>query len=250
MALSESNIPPSVYDNLIQTTHEFLPVLHRYMALRKKILKVDELHMYDLYTPLVEEVDTKMSYADAKAKLVEGLAPLGKEYLDVMAKGMESGWIDVYENEGKTSGAFAWGTYSSHPYVLLNHEDKLDDLFTLAHEMGHAMHSYYTNKTQPQVYGNHTIFLAEVASTVNETLLMEHMLKTTDDPKIRTYLLGTYLEQFRTTVFRQTMFAEFEHILHTMAEEGKPLTLEAINAVYRELNVKYYGPNVVVDEKN
>lgn len=248
-ALSDYNIPASVYDSLVQTIHEFLPVMHRYMALRKKALKLDELHMYDLYTPIVEEADTKMSYADAKKKLVEGLAPLGKDYLNEMAKGMESGWIDVYENEGKTGGAYSWGTYGTFPFVLLNYDDKLGDLFTLAHEMGHAMHSFYTRNTQPMVYGSYTIFLAEVASTVNETLLMEHMLKTTEDPKIRMYLLGEYIEQFRTTVFRQTMFAEFEHILHTMAEEGKPLILESINKVYRDLNIKYYGPDVVIDEK-
>lgn len=248
-SLNTSNIPISVYDNLIQAVHEFLPVMHRYMALRKKALKVDELHMYDLYTPIVEEADTKMPYDEAKKILVEGLEPLGKAYLDEMSKGMESGWIDVYNNEGKTGGAYAWGTYGTSPYVLLNYSDKLGDLFTLAHEMGHAMHSFYSRSNQPMVYSSYTTFLAEVASTVNETLLMEHMLKTTTDPKIRMYLLGEYIEQFRTTVFRQTMFAEFEHILHTMAEEGKPLILDTINQVYRDLNVKYYGADVVIDEK-
>jgi len=248
-ALSQNNIPLSVYDNLISAVHEYLPVFHRYLAMRKKALKLDELHIYDLYCPYIEEADTNMPYEEAKKKLIEGLAPLGKDYLDDMAKGIDGGWIDVYENEGKNSGAYSWGSYGTHPYVLMNYEDKLGDLFTFAHEMGHAMHSYYTRKTQPKVYGNYPIFLAEVASTVNETLLMEHMLKTTDDKNVRAYLIGEYLDQFRTTVFRQTMFAEFEMILHSMAEEGKPLTLEVINKIYRDLNVKYYGADFVVDEK-
>ena len=247
--LFRSNIPESVYDNLVSTIHEFLPALHRYFALRKKALKLDEIHIYDMYTPMVEEADTKMPYEEAKTKLAECLAPLGKEYLDIMTKGMDSGWIDVYENEGKMGGAYSWGTYGTHPYVLLNYDDKLGDLFTLAHEMGHAMHSHYTWENQPKVYGNYPIFLAEVASTVNETIMMEHMIKTTDDPKVRMYLIGEYLDQFRGTVFRQTMFAEFEHILHGMVEEGKPLTLEAINTIYRELCLKYFGPDVVVDDK-
>jgi len=249
MALSDSNIPREVYEQLIAAVHEYLPAMHRYTALRKKALKLDELHMYDVYTPLVEEVDIKVTYADAKKKIAEGLAPLGEEYLTAMEKGMEAGWIDVYENEGKMSGAYAWGAYGGHPYVLLNHEDTISDMFTLAHEMGHAMHSYYSWKTQPNTYAYPNIFLAEVASTVNETLMMEHMLKTTTDPKTRTYLLGEYLEQFRGTVFRQVMFAEFEMITHRMAEEGEPLTLEALNQVYRELNVKYYGPDMIIDEQ-
>ena len=250
-ALSGSNVPREVYQQLISMVHEFLPAMHRYMALRKKALKVDELHMYDIYTSIVEESDAKISYQEAKKKVAEGLAPLGEEYVAAMVKGMtpEAGWIDVYENQGKESGAYAWGCYGNHPYVLLNHEDTISDLFTLAHEMGHAMHDYYTWETQPSVYAYPNIFLAEVASTVNETILMEHMLKTTTDPKTRAYLLGEYLEQFRGTVFRQVMFAEFEMITQAMAEAGEPLTLDALNKVYRELNIKYHGPHMVIDQE-
>jgi len=249
MALAAYNIPRTVYEQLIETVGEFLPVLHRYIALRKKVLKLDELHMYDTLVPLVSEVDTKITYEDAKKKIVEGLAPLGKEYLSAMSKGMESGWIDVYENEGKESGAYAWGSSKAHPYVLMNYDDKMYDMFTLAHEMGHAMHSYYTWQTQPDAYANYTIFLAEVASTVNETILTDYMIKTTTDPKVRTYLLGEYLEQFHGTLFRQTMFAEFELITHAMAEKGEPLTLDALNKIFRELNIKYFGPAMTVDEE-
>jgi len=250
-ALSDSNIPRTVYEQLIAAVHEYLPAMHRYISLRKKALKLDEHHMYDIYAPMVEAADTKITYEEAKKRAAEGLAPLGQEYLAAMEKGMEpeSGWIDVYENEGKQSGAYAWGCYGGHPYVLLNHEDTLSDMFTLAHEMGHAMHSYYSWKTQPNHDAYPNIFLCEVASTVNETILMEYMLKTTTDPKTRTYLLGEYLDQFRSTVFRQVMFAEFEMITHGMAEAGEPLTLDALNKVYRELNVKYYGPDMVLDEQ-
>ena len=248
-ALFGNNIPRTVYEQLIETVGEFLPVMHRYYALRKKVLKLDELHSYDLSVPLVEKADTKISYEDAKKKLVEGLGALGADYVVAMEKGMESGWIDVYENEGKESGAYSWGTFGSHPYVLMNYDDRMYDMFTLAHEMGHAMHSYYSWEAQPNVYADYTIFLAEVASTVNETLLMDYMLKTTTDPKVRAYLLGEYLDQFIGTVFRQTMFAEFELITHDMAEKGEPLTVESLNTVYRGLNAKYSGPDVTLDEQ-
>ncbi|MCL2571688.1 MAG: oligoendopeptidase F [Defluviitaleaceae bacterium] len=247
MALSNSNIPTTVYHQLIEAVHEFLPVMHRYVALRKRVLKLDEIHMYDLSTPLVEEADVKISYEEAKKKCIEGLAPLGKEYLAIMTKGLESGWVDVYENEGKESGAYAWGVYGGHPYVLLNYDDTLGDMFTLAHELGHAMHFYYTWENQPSVYGSPNIFLAEVASTVNETILMDHMIKTTTDPKTRLYLLGEYIKQFRGTLIRQVMFAEFEMIAHHMAEEGEPLTLDALNKAYRELTIKYFGTDIVID---
>jgi len=247
--LSDSNIPRAVYIQLIEAVHEFLPAMHRYMSLRKKALKVDELHMYDIYTPLVEKADAKIPYEEAKKMIVKGLAPLGKDYLSAMEKGMDSGWIDVYENAGKESGAYAYNVYGVHPYVLLNHEDTISDMFTLAHEMGHAMHDYYFGETQPNVYASSTTFLAEVASTVNETIMIEHMLNTTTDPKTRAYLIGEYLEQFRGSVFRQVMFAEFEMIIHSMAEEDEPLTLEALSRVYRELNVKYHGPDMIIDEQ-
>jgi len=247
--LSGDNIPRSVYDQLIETVHQFLPSMHRYVALRKKVLKLDNLHMYDIYTPLAKEADIKMSYADAKKTVAEGLKPLGENYIAEMEKGMNNRWVDVYENEGKQSGAYAWGAFGGHPYVLLNHNDTIGDMFTLAHEMGHAMHSYYSWQTQPKVYASYTIFLAEIASTVNETLVIDHMLKTTTDQNVRTYLLGEYLEQFRGTIFRQTMFAEFEMIIHHMAENGEPLTLESLNKVYRDLNIKYYGPDMIIDEQ-
>jgi len=250
-SLHENNIPTTVYGQLVKTVNEFLPALHKYMGLRKKALKLDELHAYDLYVPIVENVDATISYEDAKTKLVEGLAPLGEEYIKAMQEGMksESGWIDVYENENKSSGAYAWGTYSSHPFVLLNYDGKMDDMFTLAHEMGHAMHSFYSNAKQPYIYAGYSHFLAEVASTVNEALLMEYMLKSTDDKKMCAYLINEYLEQFRTTVFRQVMFAEFEAKTHEMVENGQALTMEALNAVYRALNEKYYGKDVIIDDK-
>ena len=250
LALQGSNIPHAVYHQLIDTVAEFLPAYHRYIALRKKVLGLETLHLYDLAVPLVEAADTKISYEDAKQKLAEGLGALGADYVAAMAKGMESGWIDVYENEGKESGAYAWGAPGGHPYVLMNYGDRMYDMFTLAHEMGHAMDSYYSWETQPGVYAGYTTFLAEVASTVNETLLMDYMLETTTDPKVRAYLLGEYLDQFIGTVFRQTMFAEFELITHTMAENGEPLTLEVLNKTFRDLNAKYYGPNVTLDEES
>jgi len=248
-ALSDNNIPRTVYEQLIETVTEFLPAYHRYIALRKKVLGLDALHAYDLSVPLVEKADTKISYEDAKKKLLEGLGALGTDYIAAMEKGMESGWIDVYENEGKESGAYSWGAPGSHPYVLMNYDNRLYDMFTLAHEMGHAMHSYYSWEAQPHVYASYTIFLAEVASTVNETLLMDHMLETTTDPKGHAYLLGEYLDQFIGTVFRQTMFAEFELITHGMAENGEPLTVESLSKVYRDLNAKYSGPDVTPDEQ-
>ena len=249
-ALFTDNIPVSVHDNLISTVGEFLPSLHAYTALRKKALKLDELHPYDLYVPFVDKVQSKMPYEEAKLKLLEGLTPLGEDYISALKTGLDGGWIDVYENEGKRSGAYSWGAYGAHPFVLMNYDNTLDDMFTLAHEMGHAMHSYYSWASQPFVYCDYTIFLAEVASTVNETLLMDYMLKTTsDEPKMQAYLINEYLEQFRGTVFRQTMFAEFEAKTHAMSEKGQPLTLEALNALYRTLNEKYYGPALTIDEK-
>jgi len=204
--------------------------------------------MYDIYVPLVADFDMKVTYEEAKEKTLQGLKPLGEEYLSVLRQGYQGRWIDVYENKGKTSGAYSWGTYDTHPYVLMNYDDKLDDLFTLAHEMGHSLHSYYSNQTQPYVYSQYSIFVAEVASTVNESLLIDHLLKNTDNPQEKMYLLNHYLEQFRGTVYRQTMFAEFEKITHERVEAGDALTPETLGEMYLELNKKYYGPEVEMDD--
>lgn len=246
-ALGDDNIPLSVYDNLIETVHKHLPLLHKYIALRKKILKLDELHMYDLYVPLTNEADTKISYEAAKTTVIAALEVMGKEYTDALKMGLESGWIDVYENQGKRGGAYSWGTYSVHPYVLLNHNDNVNSMFTLAHEMGHALHSYFSWQKQPYLYGGHKIFVAEVASTCNEALLIEHLLKTTDDKAMKFYLINYFLEQFRGTFFRQTMFAEFEKITHEMAEAGEALTCETLNCIYRKLNEQYFGNELMID---
>ncbi|MEK0312868.1 oligoendopeptidase F [Cohnella sp. 56] len=248
MSLFGDNIPVSVYDNLIATIHKHLPLMHRYMELRKKLLKVDELHMYDLFAPLVEEFDMDIDYEDAKKTVYDSLKPLGDSYRKVLQEGFDGGWIDVYENEGKRSGAYSWGAYGTHPYVLLNHKDNLNSMFTLAHEMGHALHSYYSDESNEYRDAQYTIFLAEVASTLNEALLMDYLLDKSTNPKEKMYLLTYYADQFRTTVFRQTMFAEFEKIVHAKAESGEPLTPEELSAIYYDLNVKYYGEGMVVDK--
>ncbi|MBB6735071.1 oligoendopeptidase F [Cohnella zeiphila] len=248
MSLFGDNIPVSVYDNLIATIHKHLPLMHRYMALRKKLLKVDELHMYDLFAPLVDEFDMEVSYDQAKKTVFESLSPLGDEYRKELQGGFDNGWIDVYENEGKRSGAYSWGAFGTHPYVLLNHKDNLNSMFTLAHEMGHAMHSFYSDANNEYRDAQYTIFLAEVASTLNEALLMDHLLHKSTDPKEKMYLLTYYADQFRTTVFRQTMFAEFEKIIHRKAEEGEALTPQELCQIYYDLNVKYYGKDVTVDK--
>jgi len=249
MALSDDNIPLSVYDNLIETVNKNLPLLHRYVSIRKKELGVDELHMYDLYVPLVPDADVKIPYAEAKETVKKALSVMGCEYSAALEHGLESGWIDVYENKGKRGGAYSWGSYGVHPFVLLNHNDTINSMFTLAHEMGHALHSFFTWKKQPYLYADHKIFVAEVASTCNEALLMEHLLKTTEDKVMRKYLINYFLEQFRGTLFRQTMFAEFEMITHAMAEKGEPLTWEGMNKIYRDLNIKYFGEGIVIDNE-
>ena len=249
MALSDDNIPLSVYDNLIETVNKNLDLLHRYVSIRKKELGVDELHMYDLYVPLVPDADVEIPYEEAKATVKEALKVMGKEYSDALEHGLESGWIDVYENKGKRGGAYSWGSYGVHPFVLLNHNDTINSMFTLAHEMGHALHSYFTWTKQPYLYADYKIFVAEVASTCNEALLMEHLLKTTEDKVMRKYLINYFLEQFRGTLFRQTMFAEFEMITHSMAEKGEPLTWEGMNKIYRDLNIKYFGEDIVIDSE-
>jgi oligoendopeptidase F len=247
-SLFGDNIPQDVYTNLIDTIHESLPLLHRYMELRKKLLKVDELHMYDLFAPLVEEFKMDITYQEAQKTVKESLKPLGDNYLNILQQGFDDQWIDVYENEGKRSGAYSWGAYGTHPYVLLNHKDNLNSMFTLTHEMGHAIHSYLSDENQEYRYAQYTIFLAEVASTLNEALLMDYMLKKSTDPKEKMYLLTYYADQFRTTVFRQTMFAEFEKIIHEKAEAGESLTPQNLSEIYYELNKKYHGNHMAVDQ--
>lgn len=247
-SLDNDNISVDVYTTLIDTVNKNLPLLDRYLKLRKKVLKLDELHMYDLYVPMVEEFDRKIPFEEAKTLVSEALKPLGEEYSGYLRKGMDSGWIDVYENEGKTSGAYAWGAHKTHPYVLLNYQDKINDVFTLAHEMGHALHSYYTNMTQPYVYSEYKIFVAEVASTVNESLLMRYLLPRASSKQEKAYLLNHYLEEFRGTVFRQVMFAEFEKAIHEKVEQGEALNAQELSDIYYGLNKKYFGEAVTIDE--
>lgn len=248
-SLEDDAIPLSVYDNLIETVHQYLPLLHRYIALRKKVLGVEELHMYDLYVPLVPESNSIIPYDEAKETVIKALAVMGEEYINALKIGLTSGWIDVYENQGKRSGAYSWGSFSAHPYVLLNHNNNINSMFTLAHEMGHALHSYFTWQKQPYLYSGHKIFVAEVASTCNEALLMEYLLKNTQDKNTKLYLINYFMEQFRGTFFRQTMFAEFEKTTHEMAEKGEPLTCEVLSQLYHSLNETYFGKDLVIDEK-
>lgn len=248
MYLSDGNIPESVYDNLIETVHKHLPALHEYVALRKKVLDVEHLHMYDLFTPLVEDVEMKYTFEEAKDLAMKALAPMGEEYLSILREGFENRWIDVYENENKRSGAHSWACYGTHPYVMLNHMQNLDSAFTLVHEMGHAIHSYYSNKNQKITYAEYLIFVAEVASTCNEELLTQYLLKTETDPSRLAYILTHSLEDIRGTIFRQTMFAEFEKIVHAKITAGEELTQEDLNKIYYDLNVMYFGPEMTVDE--
>lgn len=246
-SLDANNIPLSVYENLVGTVNAGAQSLHRYAALRKKWMRLDTLKVYDLYAPLVPDARIDVPYEQAKQNMLAGLAPLGEEYLGVLRKGLEDGWIDVYETEGKTSGAYNWGPYTTHPFVLMNYNNTLNDQFTLAHEMGHAMHSHFTHTTQPYVYGDYATFVAEVASTTNEALLITHLMRQPLTNPQRLYLLNYQLEQIRTTFFRQTLFAEFEMRTHALADSGQPLTAELMNDLYRELFQRYYGPNLVLD---
>ncbi|OLN23840.1 oligoendopeptidase F [Domibacillus antri] len=248
-ALSRNHIPEDVYDNLVSTINQNLPLLHRYVALRKKVLGLDELHMYDLYTPLVAEGKFDVTYDEAKELLLKGLQPLGEEYNNILAEGLNGRWVDVVENKGKRSGAYSSGAYGTNPYILMNWQDNVNNLFTLAHEFGHSIHSYYTRQNQPYVYGDYSIFVAEVASTCNESILNDYLLKTTEDEKKRIYLLNHFLETFRGTVFRQTMFAEFEHLIHEKAQNGEALTADGLSEAYYELNKKYFGDGMVIDEE-
>ena len=247
-ALSGDNIPGEVYDNLVAVVNEYLPVLHRYVALRKKMLGLDKMYMYDMYVPLIELPKNDIPYEKALDMMRTALAPLGSEYISKMNEGISQGWIDVYENRGKTSGAYSFGSYDSYPYILLNYTDTLKDVFTIIHEMGHSMHSRYTRDNQPYIYGSHSIFTAEVASTVNESLLMKHLLNNDTDTEMRKYLLNLYLEEFRTTLFRQTMFAEFEDMTHKAIEDGQVLTAEGMCEQYEALNARYYGDAVEKDD--
>lgn len=249
MFLDNSNIPGEVYDNLISTVNDNLDLLHRYIRLRKKLMGVPELHLYDVYTPLVDSYNKSISYETAKEMVSEGLKPMGEEYLALLRKGFNEGWIDVYENEGKKSGAYSWSIYGTHPYVLLNYQPNLNNVFTIAHEMGHALHSYYSNTNQTYSNAGYKIFVAEVASTCNESLLINHLINSSADKKEKAYLINHFLEQFRGTLFRQTMFAEFENIVHKMVDEGEPLNGEELCRIYYELNEKYFGTDIVIDRE-
>ncbi len=247
-AMAPLEIPEIVYDNLISVIHESLPILHRYLALRKRVMAFDELHMYDLYAPMVQNFEMPLPYEEAFDLVLEGLKPMGEDYLDMLRKAREGGWIDVYPAVNKSSGAFSSGSLADvHPYVLLNHNDNLDSAFTIAHELGHSMHSYYSNTNQPGPKRDYSLFVAEVASTCNEAVMMRYLLQRYTDPKAQAFLLNHFLEQFRTTCFRQTMFAEFEMQSHAMAEQGIPLTLDALSSTYKQLNETYYGAVCTVD---
>ncbi len=248
-ALSPNEVPVEVYRNLVDAVREALPHLHRYMALRKKAMGLDQLHMYDIYADMIPEAQTKLTYDQACEEVLAATAVLGEDYSRVLRRAFDKRWIDRYENKGKRSGAYSCSCPTVHPFVLLNHQDTLDGAFTIAHEMGHAMHSWLSEQTQPPIYSDYVLFVAEVASTCNESLLMHHLLEKTADKAQRAALLNHFLEQFRTTVYRQTMFAEFEMKTHELAEQGQTLTAEVLKDLYRQLNRDYYGPDVVVDEE-
>ncbi len=247
-AMQNNHIPESVYDQLVDTVNDNLHLMHRYMELRKKVLKLDKLKMYDIYTPLIEDVDFEVTYDEAKNWLEKGLSPMGDDYLNILKEGLNNRWVDIYENKGKRSGAYSSGTYGTNPFILMNWQDNVDNLFTLAHEFGHSAHSYYSRKNQTSNQAGYSIFVAEVASTFNEALLADYMYENLDDTKKKLYLLNEQLEGFRGTVFRQTMFAEFEHEIHRLREEGVPLTASKLNEVYGGLNKKYYGDAVDYDD--
>ena len=251
-ALDGSYIPVKVYEQLIEAVHESMPLMYRYMKLRKKLLGVEELHMYDLYVPVTEQDHNEIPFEQAKKTVLEGLAPMGEEYLHLLREGFDHGWIDVYENQGKRTGAYSWGAYGTHPYVLLNYQGTLHDVFTLAHEMGHALHSWYSDEHQPYIYAGYRIFVAEVASTCNEALLIHYLMeqsKKAGDRKKTMYLINYFLEQFRTTLFRQTMFAEFEKITHGLQEQGETLTADRLCEIYYDLNKLYFGEEICVDQE-
>lgn len=247
-SLFADNISVDVYRNLIDAVSDSIPALGKYVDIKKKVLGVDELHMYDLYVPLSEKFEYKITYKEAQEIILNALKPLGEEYLSIIRKAFDERWIDVYENEGKKGGAYSWGCYDSHPYILMSYTDDLNSLFTLIHELGHSVHSYYSRTSQPYIYSDYRIFVAEVASTTNELLLINYLLENAKEKDEKIYLLNYYLEQFRTTVHRQTMFAEFEMIAHEKAEAGNPLTADEFTEIYYGLNEKYYGDYMNVDE--
>ena len=247
--LKPHDIPLAVYGNLISTVHANLPKLHRYLRLRKKILGVEELHTYDLYTHLTKTEQPNIDFERGASLILAGMEPLGGEYTSILGNGLESRWIDRYENKGKRSGAYSWGAYTSQPFILMNYQHNLNSVFTLAHELGHSMHSYLTRQTQPYVYGHYTLFVAEVASTLNEALLAEHMLRTTDDPQLRLQLVTQQIDDIRGTLLRQTLFAEFELEAHRMAEAGEALTADNLSALYRRLIERYYGAELTFDDE-
>lgn len=249
MYLADSNVPESVYDNLLSAVHEALPMMYRYVAVRKKVLGVDKLHMYDVYTPIVAAQNQTYEFEQAKQMVLEALKPMGEDYLSHAREGLENRWIDIYPNKGKKGGAYSWGCYDSQPFILLNYTKNLDSVFTLIHEMGHSIHSYYSITAQDYAYSDYKIFVAEVASTCNECLLMHDLLEKTTDKEQRKYLLNHYLDSFKGTLFRQTMFAEFEKNAHEYCAQGKPLTAEALSQMYLELNQKYFGPDMEKDEE-
>ncbi len=246
-SLFEEDVEKSVYENLVESVNEGAPIMHRYMETQKKALGLDEMHVYDLHVALVENADLKLEFEEAYELVLKGLAPLGKEYLALLRQGKDERWIDVCETEGKRSGAYSIGIYGNHPYVLLNYQKTTNDIFTIAHEMGHSLHSYFSNKEQPYSKADYKIFVAEVASTVNEVLLLKYLLKTTEDKKLRKYLLNYFMDMIRTTLFRQTQFAEFEERAHAMAEAGEPLNKDNLSELYYGLNRKYYGEAVTHD---
>ena len=248
-ALDGDNIPPSVYSRLVETIESNLEPMHRYLEIRKRVLRLKELHMYDLYTPLVRDPFKKISWSEAKEMMFSSLAPLGDDYLSVVKEGLESGWTDVFPNRGKRSGAYSWGSYATHPYIMMNYTNDLNDVSTLVHEMGHSMHSYYSRKRQPYPTADYCIFTAEVASTTNEVLFLTDLIAKTTDKRKRLYLLNRRLESIRTTVYRQTMFASFEREVHGRTAEGKDTTPDGLRELWYELNRKYYGPDIVIDDE-
>lgn len=248
-ALDYSNIPLEVYDSLIEAVHRNLPLMYKYVDIRKKVLGVDELHMYDVYVPLVEQTNQKYTFTEAKELVRKGLSVLGDDYLKILDEGFDNGWIDVYENQGKRSGAYSWGAYGTHPYVLMNYNGSLNHVFTLAHEMGHAIHSYHSDEAQPYPYAGYRIFVAEVASTCNEALLIHYLMEHAEDEAEQAYLVNYFLDQFKGTLFRQTMFAEFEKIVHEKNQQGESLTADSLCDIYYNLNKLYFGDNIVCDRQ-